>query len=98
MTIDFSGDLYARKALRDPYPFYREIRDAGPAVYMPRRGMWAIGRFDIRPHPRDHVGRAHGAHSCVGMHLARLEADTPEFAFNNVLQGFRRLPMRFHAV
>lgn len=69
--------------------------------------------FDIRRNPRDHVGWGHGAHSCVGMHLARLEmelvlaslvrhvakieADAPVPAFNNVLQGFKRLPMRFHA-
>jgi len=46
MTATFSGDLYARTALRDPLPFYREIRDAGPAVFMPKRKMWAIGRFD----------------------------------------------------
>ena len=69
-------------------------------------------RFDIARNPRDHVGWGHGAHSCVGMHLARLEmelvlaslvaqvsrleADEPSFAYNNVLQGFKRLPMRFY--
>lgn len=72
----------------------------------------APDRFDIRRNPRDHVGWGHGAHSCVGMHLARLEmelllqslvrqvgaldAGEPRFAYNNVLQGFRSLPMRFH--
>lgn len=70
-------------------------------------------RFDIARNPRDHVGWGHGAHSCVGMHLARLEmelvlaslveqvsrleADRPVFAYNNVLQGFKKLPMRFHS-
>jgi cytochrome P450 len=68
--------------------------------------------FDIRRNPRDHVGWGHGPHSCVGMHLARLEmeivlgavlrhvdrleVDEPTFAYNNVLQGFKHLPMRFH--
>lgn len=70
-------------------------------------------RFDVRRNPRDHVGWGHGPHSCVGMHLARLEmelllkslvaqvavleAGEPLFAYNNVLQGFRKLPMRFRA-
>ena len=68
--------------------------------------------FDVRRNPRDHVGWGHGPHVCVGMHLARLEmevllaslvrqverieTDTPEFAWNNVLQGFKLLPARFH--
>tara|TARA_R110000868_G_scaffold37022_4_gene130998 strand:+ start:4502 stop:5674 length:1173 start_codon:yes stop_codon:yes gene_type:complete len=68
--------------------------------------------FDIHRNPRDHVGWGHGPHSCVGMHLARLEmeivlscllrhvatieADAPVLAYNNVLQGFKHLPMRLH--
>jgi cytochrome P450 len=67
--------------------------------------------FDVRRNPRDHVGWGHGPHTCVGMHLARLEmevllaslaagverieAGTPTLAINNVLQGFRTLPARF---
>jgi cytochrome P450 len=42
----FEGDLYARSALRDPYGSYRRIRDLGQAVWLPRRRMWAVGRFD----------------------------------------------------
>jgi cytochrome P450 len=67
--------------------------------------------FDIRRNPRDQVGWGHGAHTCVGMHLARLEmeillnslvarverieVDAPTPAWNNVLQGFQQLPARF---
>jgi len=67
--------------------------------------------FDIRRNPRDQVGWGHGAHTCVGMHLARLEmeilltsliarverieVDIPTPAWNNVLQGFQKLPARF---
>lgn len=69
--------------------------------------------FDVRRNPRDHVGWGHGAHTCVGMHLARLEMEIllatlvrhvarievgpPKGIMNNVLQGFERLPARFHA-
>jgi cytochrome P450 len=67
-------------------------------------------RFDVARNPRDHVGWGHGQHTCVGMHLARLEmevllaallqrvarieTDRPTPAWNNVLQGFARLPAR----
>ncbi|HEY0649568.1 cytochrome P450 [Phenylobacterium sp.] len=67
-------------------------------------------RFDVARNPRDHVGWGHGTHTCVGMHLARLEmeillatlvqrverieTDRPTPAWNNVLQGFARLPAR----
>jgi cytochrome P450 len=69
--------------------------------------------FDVRRNPRDHVGWGHGPHTCVGMHLARLElevllealvaqvarleVDRPTLACNNVLQGYSRLPARFFA-
>jgi len=67
-------------------------------------------RFDVTRNPRDHVGWGHGSHTCVGMHLARLEMEIllatlirkverietgrPTMAWNNVLQGFARLPAR----
>jgi len=68
--------------------------------------------FDVRRNPRDHVAWGHGAHTCAGMHLARLEMEvllsallrhvervevgTPKPAENNVLQGFEALPARFY--
>jgi cytochrome P450 len=71
-------------------------------------------RFDVTRNPRDHVGWGHGQHTCVGMHLARLEmevllaalvqrvarieTDRPTPAWNNVLQGFARLPARLTPV
>ncbi|HEY2070353.1 MAG TPA: cytochrome P450 [Rhizomicrobium sp.] len=70
------------------------------------------GRFDVARNPRDHVGWGHGAHTCAGLHLARLEMEVllrslvacvarietgePTLAWNNVLQGFKMLPTRFH--
>jgi cytochrome P450 len=69
-------------------------------------------RFDVQRNPVDHVGWGYGPHLCVGMHLARLEMDIllrelirqvshievgePVLAQNNVLQGFKVLPTRFH--
>jgi cytochrome P450 len=42
----FDGDLYAAAALRDASPFHRTLRDLGPAVWMPKRQLWAISRYD----------------------------------------------------
>lgn len=39
-------DLFSEAALLDPYPLYRQIRDAGPAAYLPKYGVWAMGRYD----------------------------------------------------
>lgn len=67
-------------------------------------------RFDVHRNPRDHFGWGHGTHSCVGMHLARLEmeillevlaekvarieAQDGKRLRHNVLQGFAKLPAR----
>jgi cytochrome P450 len=67
--------------------------------------------FDVTRNPRDHVGWGHGPHTCVGMHLSRLEMEVllgalvkqvagievgePRLLRNNVLQGFERLPTSF---
>lgn len=46
MAPELKQDIYGDAALSDPYPLYRQIRDVGPAVWMPAHDMWAIGRFD----------------------------------------------------
>jgi cytochrome P450 len=69
-------------------------------------------KFDVTRGARDHVGWGHGPHVCAGMHLARLEMECllraltrhvsrietqePTPILNNVLQGFKTLPARFH--
>lgn len=40
-------DLFCDAALDDPYPHYRELRDAGPAVHLDRHGLWFLGRHDV---------------------------------------------------
>ncbi|MDQ0382871.1 cytochrome P450 [Amycolatopsis thermophila] len=42
-------DVYSDDVLDDPYPAYRALRDAGPAVYLSSRSLWAIARYsDVR--------------------------------------------------
>ena len=39
-------DLYSDKLLNNPCSVYKQIRDLGSAVWLPKRRLWAIGRFD----------------------------------------------------
>lgn len=39
-------DLCADEVLRDPYPVYEAIREAGPVVHLAAHDVLAIGRFD----------------------------------------------------
>ncbi|NCZ70466.1 MAG: cytochrome P450, partial [Actinobacteria bacterium] len=40
-----SLDLCSLDALRDPYPLYREIRDAGEVVFLEANDVLAVGRY-----------------------------------------------------
>ncbi|MCB1340128.1 MAG: cytochrome P450 [Pseudooceanicola sp.] len=40
----YDADLYSDAAILDPYLHYKRIRDLGPAVWLPKSGLWAIGR------------------------------------------------------
>lgn len=49
-------DPYDAKILRDPLPYYRELRARGPVVYIPKYSILAIGRYDVTRHVfSDHV-------------------------------------------
>jgi cytochrome P450 len=39
-------DPYTDKALLDPWPGYQHLRDAGPAVWLPKYQMYALTRYD----------------------------------------------------
>lgn len=48
------ADLYADDALADSRGLFARIREAGPVVWLPRNGMYAMGRFDdVRDALRD---------------------------------------------
>jgi cytochrome P450 len=69
-------------------------------------------RFDIRRRNADHMGFGHGVHSCVGMHLAkmeitallrallkrvrRFELGTTRRVVNNVMRGFSKVEVTVH--
>jgi cytochrome P450 len=47
-------DLYCDEVIEDSAPGFARIREAGPVVWLPRRRMWAMGRFDdVREALRD---------------------------------------------
>jgi cytochrome P450 len=39
-------DPYTDEALLDPWPGYKKMRDAGPAVWLPKYQMFALTRYD----------------------------------------------------
>ena len=39
-------DPYTDEALLDPWPGYKQLRDAGPAVWLPKYEMFALTRYD----------------------------------------------------
>ena len=41
----FKIDLFTDELLDDPFPTYRELRDAGPVVYLEGMGVWALTRY-----------------------------------------------------
>ncbi len=102
-------DLFSDDALRDPYPLYRELRDAGPAN-RDERHFPDPDRFDVHRGALDHLAFSYGTHACAGQGLARLEAHAvfsalakrvtrieltgePARAVNNITRGFARVPV-----
>jgi len=39
-------DPFSAEFLSDPWPRHRELRDAGPVVWLERYGIWAMARYD----------------------------------------------------
>jgi cytochrome P450 len=54
-ALVYDVDLYSDDVIAEPYEHYRAIRNAGSAVWLPRNGLWAVGRFaDVRTVLRDY--------------------------------------------
>jgi hypothetical protein len=46
-TVPVSNiDPFSKAYFDDPYPFQEELREAGPAVWLARYGVWAVARFE----------------------------------------------------
>jgi cytochrome P450 len=39
-------DPFGTEVLTDPYDFHRRLREAGPVVFLPRYGIYGMGRFE----------------------------------------------------
>jgi cytochrome P450 len=39
-------DPFSREFLGNPYPFHKELREAGPVVWLDRYGIWAMARYE----------------------------------------------------
>ena len=70
-------DLYEDAALRDSREVFARIREAGPAVWLPRHRMYAIGRFDdVRAALRDDEVFRSGEGVAANWMTNRLARDT----------------------
>lgn len=38
-------DPFTHEYIIDPYPFHRQMRDAGPVVWLERYGIWSVSRY-----------------------------------------------------
>ena len=41
----FEGDFFADEVIANPLPVYREMRDLGPIVWMPKHDIWAAVHY-----------------------------------------------------
>ncbi len=88
-------DLYAEETLRDSREAFARIREAGPAVWLPRHRMYAIARFDdVKAALRnDEVFRS--GHGVAANPLSnRLGRGTTLFSDGDTHKARRRVLMR----
>jgi cytochrome P450 len=67
-------DHYSDEFLADPYPFYAQMRDAGPVVWLTRYGIYAVARYD---EVRAVLGDWQTFTTNRGFGLTDMGADTP---------------------
>ncbi|WP_169814537.1 cytochrome P450 [Nocardia pseudovaccinii] len=44
------ADIFSEEVMSDPYPVFRELRDAGPIVYLSRHDAFAVARYQEARH------------------------------------------------
>lgn len=53
-TVRSAADLFSPEVAEEPYGYYRELRDAGPAVYLEKLDAYALSRYeDVRAALKD---------------------------------------------
>ena len=92
-TLDL--DLYSEAALKDSREVFARIRDAGPAVWLSRHKMFAIGRFeDIRSALRNDAVFRSGKGVAANPIANRLGRDTTLFSDDETHNRRRRVLMQ----
>lgn len=88
-------DLYSEAALKDSREVFARIRDAGPAVWLPRHKMYAIGRFeDVRSALRNDAVFRSGEGVAANPIANRLGRDTTLFSDDETHNRRRRVLMQ----
>lgn len=92
-TLDL--DLYSPAALADSRAVFRQIRDAGPVVWLPRHRMYAMGRFEhVRAALRADDVFVSGSGVAANPLANRLSLDTTLASDAEVHTARRRVLMR----
>lgn len=88
-------NLYAKDALKDSREVFARIREAGPAVWLPRHKMFAIGRFeDVRSALRNDAVFRSGEGVAANPIANRLGRDTTLFSDDDTHNRRRRVLMQ----
>jgi cytochrome P450 len=97
----YDVDIYSDEVISEPYGHYRAIRDAGPAVWLPKNGLWAVGRFaDVRNVLRDYKrfssARGIAANELMNSSIGNtITSDPPE---HTKMRGIIRAPLTVPAL
>jgi cytochrome P450 len=90
-------DLYTEASILEPYEAYRELRDAGPAVWMAQYEVYAVSRYqDVYDALHDHEGFSSGSGVALNEPLnqkmkgSALVSDPP---YHDHLRGIMGVPL-----
>ncbi len=61
----FDGDFWSDEVILNPYPYYQQLRDAGPAVWLSRHNAWALTRFETVRDALLNAAVFSSAHGCM---------------------------------